>query len=605
MRSRSPRVLLLATCAVLAGLGSEASASSAEPARPADALVDSIGVNVHMTYGDTAYRDRDRLVAKLAQAGIRHVRDGLSYDTEYAYRTFDQLADRGIRTTFILGDPTERRDTLDQLLTTLRTRVRRAAEAVEGPNEYSHSGDPQWVPRLREYQGRLNARIKQDPALVSLPVLAPSLITWQDHEALGDLTGALDAGNKHSYPGGDVPESNMDTELAVAAKVSGTKPIYVTESGYHNATATGGGHRPASEAAVGTYLPRMFLEYFRRGVVRTFSYELIDGWPDPARTNQEANFGLLRNDYSEKPAYRSLSNLIALLSDPGPAFTPAPLTYKVTGAPSDLRRLVLQKRDGSHHLVLWRAARVWDPVARRAVTPGVAEVSVDLSSAGGPVEVFKPVESTEAVASIRATSAVRVGLGADPIILRIPPGDGTLPVQPVPGDVAPGQPCACGAAPGAPTPPPAPTSTSTSTSTSVPQDAPASASAQAPVWIPAPAPGAAGRAATPVPVPAVATARRDRTVRIQLCATAKGRLKAALGIRVSRPDGGRKRFRRLATAHAIRRSRCRVDVVLPDRARSAGRAAARPLVLRLSHRPTPRSRWRVVEQPVTAIVDRR
>lgn len=273
--------------------------------------------------------------------------------------------------------------------------------------------------RLRAYQNRLYDRVKQDASLAQLPVLAPSLITWQDHALLGDMTGALDAGNKHSYPGGDIPEENLDRELADAARVSGRKRVYVTESGYHNAVATSGGHRPASEAAVGTYLPRMYLEYFRRGIARTFTYELIDQLPDPARTQQEANFGLLRNDGSEKPAFKSLSNLIALLSDRGPAFTAAPLDYSVAGAPADLRQLSLQKRDGSHYLVLWRATRVWDPVTRRAVAPVIQDVKVDLPGSAGRVQVYDPVAGTEPVATGSAAQGVSLALGGNAVIVRV------------------------------------------------------------------------------------------------------------------------------------------------------------------------------------------
>lgn len=415
-----PRPAALATLVcTLAAIWCPA-AAAAEPSLPADRFVDSVGVNVHMTYGDTAYRDRSRLADKLSQAGIRHVRDGLSYNTQYAYDTFNQLAARGIRTTFIMGDPTEQRDTLDQLVTTLRTKVPAAAEAAEGPNEYSYSGDPQWVANLRDYQTRMFNRLKQDPALAHLPVLAPSLITWQDHALLGDLRSALDFGNKHSYPGGDIPESNVDSELRDAARVSGDRPVYVTESGYHNALNTDSGHRPTSEEATATYLPRMFLEYFRRGIPRTFAYELIDEWADPAKRNAEANFGLLRNDYSEKPAFTALSNLIAVLGDSGPAFSTTPLDYSVAGAPSDLRQLVLQKRDGSHYLVLWRATRVWDPIARKAVIPDTRNISVSLPGADGTTKVIAPVSGLAPTASVPAGSAVPLALRGDPVILKVP-----------------------------------------------------------------------------------------------------------------------------------------------------------------------------------------
>lgn len=414
-------LLRLTFCSLLLSLMSaNPGASAAEPAHSADQFVNSIGVNVHMSYGDTAYGERERLVDKLSQAGIRHVRDGLGHNMGYLYPTYTGMAARGIKTTFIMGDPSERRDTLEQLLAELRTSVRGAAEAVEGPNEYSYSGDPEWVSRLRAYQSRLYDGVKQDPRLSSLPVLAPSLISQRDHEMLGNLTPALDFGNKHSYPGGDIPEANITSELTQAARVSGDRGTYVTESGYHNALNTDSGHRPTSEQATATYLPRMYLEYFRRGIPRTFAYELIDEWADPAKTNLESNFGLLRNDYSEKPSFQALSNLIAVLEDSGPAFSTSPLDYSIAGAPPDLRQLVLEKRDGSHYLVLWRATRVWDPVARRAVMPDTRNVSVTLPGASNATDVIAPVTSRHATTSVPTGQTVPLALKADPIILRVP-----------------------------------------------------------------------------------------------------------------------------------------------------------------------------------------
>lgn len=411
-------------CAILA-LVCAADASAAEPVRPADAFVDSIGVNVHMTYTNTPYLDYGRVADRLDEAGIRHVREGLSRQ-ERSFGAYDALADRGVGITFIMGEPRERADTLEQLLTVLRTRVGRSAEAVEGPNEYSYSGDPQWSPHLRAYQERLYAGIKGDPSLAHLPVVAPSLIAWQDYAEIGDLRNALDVGNKHIYAGGDLPEANVDWELSVAARMSGERPVWVTESGYHNGLASANGHRPASEAATATYLPRMYLEHFRHGIPRTFAYELVDEWPDPALENHEAHFGMLRHDYSEKPSFRRVANLIAVLADPGPPHPTAPLDLGVRDAPADLRRLVLQKRDGSYYIVLWRAARVWDPVARTPLVADSLPVSLRVGGEFDRAELIDPARSTQAFESREPAGELRLSVGPDPLIVRLLPAAASL-----------------------------------------------------------------------------------------------------------------------------------------------------------------------------------
>ena len=99
---------------------------------------------------------------------------------------------------------------------------------------------------------------------------------------------------------------------------------------------------------------RIFLEYFSRGVARTFAYELVDAGPNQRRPEIRTS-ALLRNDLSEKPAFIALRDAIATLADPGPAFSPESLDYSLGGGQADLRELLLQKRDGSFYLALWRA----------------------------------------------------------------------------------------------------------------------------------------------------------------------------------------------------------------------------------------------------------
>jgi len=92
-----------------------------------------------------------------------------------------------------------------------------------------------------------------------------------------------------------------------------------------------------------------------------YSDELVD--QGTSLTDREQRFGLLRNDWSPKPAYTAMRNLLALASDPGPSFTRHVLAYGLAGAPSDLRQSLVQRRDGSYTLFLWRDDKIWDPKA--------------------------------------------------------------------------------------------------------------------------------------------------------------------------------------------------------------------------------------------------
>jgi hypothetical protein len=421
---RSPparlRRLLTAGVAIaaLAIVPSAAASDSHQPSE-ADAFVESIGVNTHTYYSDTVYGERfDQVKQRLAELGIRHIRENLVTERPDQYQGLRELAGMGIKSTLILGDPAEGVPKLEELVSTVKTELGGAVDAVEGPNEFDQRGGSDWLPRLRDYQQRLYSAIKGDSALASLPVVGPSIVLRSHEEELGDISGSLDYGNMHSYPNGEMPESNLTSQLAGAAHNSGTKPVMATETGYHTALGWTGEHQPASEAAMATYMPRLFLEYFRRGVARTFSYELLD---EAANSNdREDNFGLLHNDLTPKPAFDALRNTISLLEDPGPAFAPEALEYTLGGDSGNLRQLLLQKRDGSYYLVLWRAASVWDAASRTPVTAPEGTVDVELQRSVDSAVEYLPNVSTDPVATLPGgTNQLEVKVGAQAVVVKI------------------------------------------------------------------------------------------------------------------------------------------------------------------------------------------
>jgi hypothetical protein len=142
-------------------------------------------------------------------------------------------------------------------------------------------------------------------------------------------------------------------------------------------------------------MPRIFLEYFRKGIARTFSYELLDEWNDSS--NPEANYGLLHNDLSPKPAYTALKNLIGLLKDPGSSFTPGLLDYTLAFNPPSgydrtqyVHHLLLQKQSGKFYLVLWHEIADGDisstPV--REITPPAMPTTVTFNQAIGSATIY-------------------------------------------------------------------------------------------------------------------------------------------------------------------------------------------------------------------------
>lgn len=338
-------------------------------ATPADTFVESIGVNTHWGYPNVYTQNYTALKAKLGECGIRYLRDGTNAQTYV--RAMDLYQSLGIRTNMLTGrrsgpypaplDPSK----LDGELNEIKTQALNATVSLEAPNEYdlSHGPDPDWVGSIKNYSYLLYTKAKADDLLKHLPVIAPSMTSEQTYKAVGDCDDYIDFVNLHMYqsdrwPGttgwGDHGYGSITWFLdwLVPYQSPSGKPIQATEAGYNNDIPSGG----LSEEAEGKYTIRMLAEYFRRGITRTYKYELVN----EGQTGREGVFGLLRNDISEKPAFRAMKNLIGILSDRGPDFTPDSLNYVFDGSVNDIRHVLFQKRDGDFYLMIWLELASWD-----------------------------------------------------------------------------------------------------------------------------------------------------------------------------------------------------------------------------------------------------
>ncbi len=334
-----------------------------QPTVVADAFVDSVGVNIHLHYFDTAYVQFSLIRSRLIELGVRHVRDGLT-DTTWQdyYRHFDSLAEAGIKATFIVAP-----NQSTELWASYPARMPRSFEAYEAPNEWNKSGDPNWAQTLRQTMVRLRS-LRNDSRSAAFPVIGPSLSKLEAYSALGDVSAYFDSANLHNYLGGRYPGTTgwgYDGYGSIAWSVrnirpyAGGKPIIATENGYPDNGAT---VDAVPQDVAGRYMPRLLMEQYRQGIMRTYIYELAD-W------SASGNYGILNHDLSPKPAFRSVKSLLNLLSDPGPAFTPQNLGYSVQGGTNEVRHMVFQKRDGTYFLAVWVEAASWNNAGERVTVP--------------------------------------------------------------------------------------------------------------------------------------------------------------------------------------------------------------------------------------------
>jgi hypothetical protein len=391
-------------------------------ARSADSVVESIGVNLHLGYDDRVYNEFPKIKAGLQNLGIRHYRDGLENPAfkQHIKDRHNELGRAGIRGTFIAGLP------IDQDLASADL-VADSLEAFEGQNEVLNiyvKWDDAKRDAARQHQVDLFKAVKASPKWRKFPVIGPSAVGAEGYKALGNLSAYMDFGNAHAYPLGPapaVPESNYFKELEAANFVAPGKAILVTETGYQTGNNKEGNQR-VSLAASGKYAPRLFLENFKRGIVRSFWYEFINQGTDEG---QESNFGLLFKDFSLKPSGLAVKNLIALLGEarysdktrrwepPNPAFKPGSLDFTLAGDTANVHSTLLQKSNGKFYLCLWQEVSSYN--IDNAVEADVAVTPVKVS-----LNISTPVASAALLSPTKATSAAPLTIANNKIALSVP-----------------------------------------------------------------------------------------------------------------------------------------------------------------------------------------
>lgn len=218
--------------------------------------------------------------------------------------------------------------------------------------------------------------------------IGPALAGGDQHRfEPGSMYGHVDVGASHPYPGYDgrvsggnyaglsgtygdgtnEPGGNINsgwTFLAYGpAFTDGVHPIpwAATETGYHTyVTGETKGDNAIHEDTQVKYLPRLFAEYWRAGIIRTMIYEFYD--EGTKIDSKEAHYGIVRNDLTLKPAYTAIASLLHLIQEPNApvTFKPASLTYTESVEPNGafkrtqyVHDLLLQKSNGDFYLLLW------------------------------------------------------------------------------------------------------------------------------------------------------------------------------------------------------------------------------------------------------------
>lgn len=377
------------------------------------------GVNVVTSTANGPYGQRETVLRALKDVGAAWIRSRIHTGNKGQVTFLNQLAANGIKTNGLIDVP-GKRDTPEALVALVASSMPGAMMSLEGPNEWNLQGGSNWASELVSHQTRLWNAAKANPATRNLPVVGPALGMRKGYAEFGNRSAIMDWGNIHLYTGGYVPGYRTDDVLREQRTVSGSKPIIVTETGWHNASDWRGPHYYTPEDIAGLYAPRLWLEYFIRDVPKMAIYELCD---NPAGRNlREHHFGLLRGDMSRKPAFQAFANMNTILQRTArySGRAGASLSFAFRSGPSDLRSALLSGNNGVFLLFLWRAnASIYDPVSRRRLTPSPSTATLAWG-ANRRVTRYTPGRSASSTHSeVTATSSV--SLDADLQVLEIRP----------------------------------------------------------------------------------------------------------------------------------------------------------------------------------------
>jgi hypothetical protein len=386
----------------------------------------TLGINTHLNYTDGDYNQANKVIEALRYLGIFHIRDGAPFKGSQGQGALVRAAKAGLKFNFVFQGNRPPAATIDDLLTFNAANPGSIA-SLEAPNEVNNwplsygllkdAPASNAYPATRAFVRDLRRLLRATP-LRKTPLLAPSWVSVPTIDAAD-----ADAGNAHPYPrNGDQASRQMSIEVGKQKAAIPGKPVFITETGYNDATNIKAEAVDRDTAA--KLILNLYAAYAAAGIERTFPYQLLDAYPDPGGKNWEKHWGLFDTSWQPKPAARAIHNLTTILSRGTEVRTTnRNVQTRVDSGSPDLKLLELARPDGATLILLWREADLWDQANRRPLA--VAPASVRLSfTHGADLTVYSPVTSVDPVDRSSGAS------------LTLPIGDSMMIVEAKPLDDA-------------------------------------------------------------------------------------------------------------------------------------------------------------------------
>lgn len=392
----------------------------------------SIGVNIKMRSAGHqdigAYNDINQVKNRLQELKIKQVRTGAhglmnggTYEADFKNRA-NTLNNAGIKLVGWWGG--------DYGLSgwsawDWKNRCKQISScflAFEGPNEpdlepfeYEGQGFPSGV---RNFMSDMFSAVNGDSTLRNKPVLGPS-IGHADKlyygTLLGDLSGDCDKGNMRYYKasGDSMTMGGSDWTLqAIMNDHSDSaypgKTYWATEGGYASDVLNW------NEWTQSKLTLRMYLEYFRHGIEKTFLYQLYD--------TSNRCWGLIESDNDPKKSFYSLKDMMSILDGGGTSFTPGSLSFTLSYEDTKFTHyLLLQNDSGIFYLIMWYDGDSWDQNNNVGLNP-TDWLTINWQSSISKIDVYRPCKNgTSIVKTFNNPSSTSYTIPDHPVIFKITP----------------------------------------------------------------------------------------------------------------------------------------------------------------------------------------
>lgn len=363
----------------LAGLQAEA-VNLGAPRSSREIGKSRFGTCVHFKYAAKpagafkGWYDYRRILDEIEACGFKYIRDGVGYATgsdgrylavdDHGKNVLREAKERGIE--MILEFELRANQTVEQHLNKVEVLVRDTRDYVkiyEVGNEPHNFGEwrrkypgswngyeakdgsiSRWVREHLNYTNAVTDHLKRlypEATAIGLGACAPTNF----HYLTLDVTPNLDGVVEHPYTFSMPPETVPfgwgfekrdgirigDREHTFAGLVRSYKEhfkktgrdrqLWVTEFGFtsfwFNGKVEGRQYAGFSEQAQAEYLIRRFIESLALPIEVTCQYDFIDDY-DSQESGEEANFGLLRSDFSRKPAFYAVQRINSLFAGTEP-----------------------------------------------------------------------------------------------------------------------------------------------------------------------------------------------------------------------------------------------------------------------------------------------